>query len=84
MPDLSPWEKWKQNLGETRPWDMVNPNTKRVTEEIQKLRMDICKSCEFLIKSTNQCKKCGCFMHLKTQLSKAECPIGKWHKEEVE
>lgn len=81
---LSPYQRWKKNLGDTRPWDMLNPNIKKVDEETQKARFDTCKSCEFLIKATNQCKKCGCLMHLKTQLPAAECPVGKWSKVEVD
>lgn len=78
MSELSPWQKWKQNLGETRPWDMLNPNTEYVDKQISEERLDICKSCPFLVKATSQCQKCGCFMHLKTKLEKAKCPIGKW------
>lgn len=44
-------------------------------------RLNVCKGCEFFIKTTTQCKKCGCFMSAKTRLKKASCPIGKWTKE---
>ena len=40
-----------------------------------------CEKCEFLIKPTNSCKKCGCFMKVKTKVATARCPIGKWEKE---
>jgi hypothetical protein len=40
--------------------------------------MSTCQSCEFFVKATHQCKKCGCFMDIKTKLLNAECPIGKW------
>ena len=40
-----------------------------------------CEKCEFLIKPTNNCKKCGCFMKAKTRVATARCPIGKWEKE---
>jgi hypothetical protein len=76
--ELSPWEQWKQNLGETRPWDMLNPNTEYVAEEVATERLSICKACPELIRATHQCKKCGCLMHLKTKLEKATCPLGKW------
>ncbi len=76
--ELTPWQKYKQNLGETRPWDIVNPNTEYVTDEVQAQRFSICKECPELIKLTTQCKKCGCFMKIKTKLEKAECPLGKW------
>ena len=27
---------------------------------------------------TQQCKKCGCFMKIKTKLKNATCPLQKW------
>lgn len=75
---LTPWQKYKQNLGETRPWDVVNPNTGWVNEYKAKERFSICKGCPELIKLTTQCKKCGCFMKIKTKMELATCPIGKW------
>jgi hypothetical protein len=78
MSEKSAWEKYKENLGETRPWDLVNPNTEWADEEKAKERFSICQACPELIKLTSQCKKCGCFMSMKTKLEKAVCPIGKW------
>lgn len=72
------WEKYKESLGETRPWDFVNPNTEYATQEKSISRFDICKACPELISLTSQCKKCGCFMAAKTKLEKANCPLGKW------
>lgn len=76
--NITPWQKYKQNLGETRPWDIANPATEWSEEAKAKERFDICKACPELIKLTTQCKKCGCFMKIKTKLEKASCPIGKW------
>lgn len=76
--NLTPWQKYKKNLGETRPWDIVNPKTEWASEEESNKRYDICKACPELIKLTSQCKKCGCFMAAKTKLKGASCPIGKW------
>ena len=59
-------------------WDLLNPNKERSTTEDVDSRLSICKSCEHFIKLSNQCKKCGCFMNLKTKLADATCPIGKW------
>ena len=78
MENLTPWEKYKQNLGETRPWDILNPNTGWVNEEVASQRYSLCASCPELIQLTKQCKKCGCFMTYKTKLENATCPIGKW------
>lgn len=75
---LTPWQKYKKNLGETRPWDIANPNTGWVDGEKAKERFSICNGCPELIKLTTQCKKCGCFMKIKTKMELATCPIGKW------
>jgi hypothetical protein len=74
---MSKWEQWKENLGETRPWDMLNRNAYMASDETVATRLDLCGSCEeFSI--TRQCKKCGCFMDMKTKLENASCPLGKW------
>lgn len=72
------WQEYKEKLGETRPWDILNPNTEYVEEAEATRRYDICKACPELIDLTKQCKQCGCVMPLKTKLAKAECPLKKW------
>lgn len=49
-----------------------------VGKEIAQKRYNLCKICDQFNPTTFTCKKCGCFMKLKTQLEKAYCPIGKW------
>ena len=61
-----------------KPWDLLNPNKPRSLDEIAEERFSMCKGCEHFIKLSKQCKKCGCFMNLKTKLEEATCPIGKW------
>jgi hypothetical protein len=61
-----------------RPWDLLNPNIGRVSDEVKKLRMEFCTNCEFFISLTQQCTKCGCIMPAKTGLPHASCPVGKW------
>jgi hypothetical protein len=73
----SPWRKWKENLGETRPWDLLDKDN-ITDDEIGASRYEICKACPELINLTKQCKQCGCFMVAKTKLKAATCPIGKW------
>lgn len=63
---------------EVKPWDLLNPNSSKVIDHIAKDRMSVCKSCDRFLKITGQCKECGCIMGLKTRLSNASCPIGKW------
>lgn len=71
------WELYKEKNGVT-PLDALNPRTKKIEIDIAKNRLDICLSCPELIKITKQCKKCGCFMEVKSKLENAKCPIGKW------
>lgn len=65
------------NQDEVKPWDLIN-GSPRSQEELAQYRLEICKGCEHFSKLSLRCKKCGCFMKLKTQLEKAYCPIGKW------
>lgn len=78
---MSKWSEWKKNVGDTRPWHLLDPDKLLDNQNIIDQRLDICKSCPEFISSTSQCKKCGCFMNLKTKLAGAECPLGKWHRE---
>jgi hypothetical protein len=75
---LTPWQEYKKNLGNTRPWDFLNSKTEYAPEDEQIKRYDMCKACPEFVKLTTSCKKCGCVMSLKTKLAEAECPIGKW------
>lgn len=74
--------KWKEYLekqkNSVKPWDMINPNVPRASEELANHRYSICEGCPELIQLTKQCKQCGCFMNLKTKLEQATCPLGKW------
>jgi hypothetical protein len=75
--DKSRWQQYKEKNGVT-PLDLLNPMTKPADKELSKLRLEICLSCPELIKTTKQCKKCGCLMTVKTKLEAAKCPMGKW------
>lgn len=59
-------------------WDIFKKNKYNNNLNINEKRFEICKSCVFYNKNIGICKKCGCFMLLKTQLIDAECPIKKW------
>jgi hypothetical protein len=53
-------------------------NKFKITDVEAKKRLDICQTCEFFDSLHTRCKKCGCFMALKTHLKAERCPIGKW------
>ncbi len=78
MTEKSRWQQYKDKLGDTRPWDLLNPNTEYAEEAEADRRYDICKSCPELIDLTKQCTQCGCIMSLKTKLQHATCPLEKW------
>jgi len=40
----SRWQQYKEKNGVT-PLDMLNPQTKRASEELATQRLDICKAC---------------------------------------
>lgn len=73
----SRWESYKEKYG-TTPIDIFNSGTKKASADTKNNRMSICLACPELITLTKQCKKCGCFMELKTGLELSKCPIGKW------
>jgi hypothetical protein len=66
----------REDTIEARPWHMATE--KKVDQEEFDRRMAICDTCEFLKKPAKQCSKCGCFMKLKTKITRAHCPIHKW------
>ena len=72
LPEVPPLKK------PARPWDMLNPDVGRVSAQVKAERLSACEGCEFFFKLSRNCRKCGCFMDLKTQLPHAECPVGKW------
>jgi hypothetical protein len=67
----------ENNQDDVRIWDLFNGSPKS-PEELAVYRLEICKQCEFFRQKSQTCKKCGCFMKLKTTLEHAKCPIGKW------
>ena len=75
---MSKWKEYKEELGDTRPWELLNPNAEWASEEEAERRYSVCKLCPELISLTKQCKQCGCIMSAKTKLLKASCPLNKW------
>jgi hypothetical protein len=59
--------------------EVKSPYSKEDSLEIldRDARLKICNSCEFL-SSIKFCKKCKCFMPVKTYFKKLKCPIDKW------
>jgi hypothetical protein len=58
--------------------DLFDPRQPRSDKDLIAYRLDICKQCPWLDKRLVKCRKCGCFMKLKSTLKQAKCPIDKW------
>lgn len=79
--DIKEPEKEIQEIEKSKalPWDLLWPGTEYVSEEIYNERYETCLNCEFMSKmSPKVCKKCKCWMRLKTAYAHSECPEGKW------
>lgn len=59
-------------------FELFDPNSPKSEKDLIEYRLSICNECPFLNKTFMKCRKCGCFMELKTTLAKAKCPIGNW------
>ena len=64
--------------GDVEFLDLFDPRQERSEKELIEYRLDICKQCPWLDKRLVKCRKCGCFMKLKSTLRQAKCPIDKW------
>jgi len=74
-------DKLKQKMEEVRDAAQAASASllsQKVDPEIQLMRYNICQECPHLYKPTDTCKKCGCFMKVKTWMPKQSCPIKKW------
>lgn len=58
--------------------DLFDPRQPRSDKELIESRLAICNTCPAFSKALQKCRKCGCFMKLKSTLRQASCPIGKW------
>lgn len=58
--------------------DLFDPSQPRSDRELIEHRLAICNECPAFNKRLQKCRKCGCFMKLKTTLIQAKCPMEKW------
>ena len=49
----------------------------RVPQTEAARRMEMCKQCPELL-ALDRCRRCGCFMQMKTRIPGAQCPLNKW------
>lgn len=66
------------SMADVRFIDLFDPNQPRSDRDLIDTRLNLCNQCEWLDKRLVKCRKCGCFMKLKSTLKQATCPIGKW------
>jgi len=53
-------------------------NTFFATNEVKKERLAICNDCPLLYKPTMTCRRCMCFMNIKSSIAAMRCPDNKW------
>ena len=58
--------------------DELKGTADKLSKDEQKLRLEICETCEHRTKLTRQCNLCGCFLDLKTKYRSSECGANKW------
>lgn len=67
----------KEN-GDVEFTDLFDPRQPRSNKEMIESRLAICNECPWFVKKLAKCRRCGCFMTLKTTLENAKCPLDKW------
>lgn len=53
----------------------------KVSDEVQEIRMSICRQCDQFYAPLKTCNKCGCYMLAKTYIPSSKCPLNKWGPE---
>lgn len=71
------WQEYKEKHG-IAPLHILKTTIATVDEALAEERIAICRACPELVSSTDQCKKCGCFIQSKIAPQSAKCPLGKW------
>lgn len=56
----------------------VGSGFKLVSAEVQDRRLSACEQCEFVEIAAGRCRKCGCFVKIKTWMATESCPEEKW------
>lgn len=64
--------------GDVEFLDLFDPNQQKADRELVESRLAVCNTCPWFAKNLKRCRKCGCFMRLKTTLVQAKCPEGHW------
>ena len=63
---------------DAKPWDLLMPWEKVVTDEVKQARLKTCEGCPAFDQQLRRCNLCGCFMDLKAGLARSTCPAGNW------
>lgn len=59
--------------------DALSLNLLMLPADAAKARLDMCEACTSIYNPVSKkCGKCGCYMPVKTKLTKATCPLKKW------
>jgi hypothetical protein len=72
--------RWEEYKAKSKPsmFDDVNQKVLDFLEEDSAKRLNVCNSCEYLIKLTKECKKDKSFVLETIKIKEQQCPIGAW------
>jgi hypothetical protein len=73
----SRWEEYKEKNKKTVV-DVVSEIASTFLEQDSINRLNICNSCDHLIKLTKECKKDKTFILETIKIKEQKCPIGAW------
>ena len=76
--EITVYTKYMKENGDVEFSDMFDPRQPRSNRNLIEERLAICNECPWFYKKLAKCRRCGCFMHLKTSLENAKCPLDKW------
>jgi hypothetical protein len=71
-------DKFKNRIIEIQKSAAETVDNYVASSDLQKERLNVCKTCEHFFPPTFSGRKCGCFLKAKTLLKDQTCPVFKW------
>lgn len=58
--------------------DTVLMTAEFVSNDLKKIRLEVCTGCPNFRRLTRTCSECGCQLDLKVLYARSQCPKQKW------
>ena len=62
----------------------IKEGAPNVSPEDYAERLDVCSTCEHLLKASMRCGACGCLLEHKAKWRTTDCPKKKWPKQNTD